>query len=93
MGHFRGYVRGNRDSEASRLGTKSSGLFGRINGWDIGCDVELTHDSELDRDKMEVTITKGSNNSKTIQRMTFYEKDGKIFQTVCGLKDDVELGS
>ena len=58
MGHFRGTVKGNR-GEASRLGTKGSGLHVTANGWDIGVEVLLWHNGEYD--EVTVYITGGSN--------------------------------
>lgn len=58
MAQFRGVLRGQR-GEASRLGTKSSGLTAHINGWNCGVDVELEHLN--DQDQVIVYLTGGSN--------------------------------
>lgn len=60
MAHFRGTLQGSR-GEASRLGTKKSGLTATINGWDLGLSVDLRHDPEKDEDILVVWLTRGSN--------------------------------
>jgi len=67
MAHFRGAIKGNR-GEASRLGTKKSGLTARLNGWDIGADVFLEYSEERGCDILAVYVTRGSsyNNSDRI---------------------------
>lgn len=72
MGHFYGGVHGNR-GEATRLGTKNSGLKAFANGWDIGVDVKLRYDKEKDEDVVYVTLTSGSAgnaSSKSLGRFT-----------------------
>ena len=58
MAQFRGTIQGTR-GEASRLGTKSSGLTVTANGWDTGVRVELDH--ETGQDRVTVWRTGGSN--------------------------------
>lgn len=57
MAHFRGTVQGSR-GEASRLGSKSSGMSVVLNGWAVGVHVEATH--EDGKDVIRVFKTKGS---------------------------------
>jgi len=59
MAQFRGTIEGNR-GEASRLGTKASGLTVTANGWDTGVRVELSH--RAGRDVVLIYRTGGSNN-------------------------------
>lgn len=40
MAHFYATIQGNRKL-ASRLGTKSSGITAKVNGWDVGVKIEL----------------------------------------------------
>ena len=63
MAQYRGTIKGSR-GEASRLGTKSSGLQVSANGWDIGVDVILRYDSQDQSDVVEVYLTGGSNDKK-----------------------------
>ena len=63
MAQFMGYVKGQR-GEATRLGSKNSGLVVRANGWESGIKVEATVDIE-GRDVFWVEITGGSNKGKS----------------------------
>lgn len=60
MAQFRGTIQGSR-GDASRLGTKNSGLTVEANGWHVGVRVELTH--EDGEDVARVYLTTGSNNT------------------------------
>jgi len=43
MAQFIAAIKGSR-GEASRIGTKRSGMWGYVNGWNIGGRVEIYHD-------------------------------------------------
>lgn len=58
MAHFRAVIKGQR-GEASRLGSKTSGLKAVVNGWTVGCMVEARR--EGDKDVFRVYKTNGSN--------------------------------
>lgn len=60
MAHFIGIAQGNK-GETSRLGTKNSGLKTIANGWDIGGEVELSHEDGMD--VLRFYVTGGSNAS------------------------------
>lgn len=60
MARFYATIQGNR-GEASRMGTKKTGIQGHIRGWDIGCKVLLNVDSE-GKDMISIYLTSGSNN-------------------------------
>jgi hypothetical protein len=47
MAQFLGSVQGQR-GEATRLGSKSSGLTARVNGWHVGVRVEASHEDGKD---------------------------------------------
>lgn len=53
MAHFRGRLKGNR-GEASRLGTKRSGLFTEAASWNGRIVVDIWHDFETGEDKFLV---------------------------------------
>ncbi|MCK5610656.1 hypothetical protein KAR91_52775 [Candidatus Pacearchaeota archaeon] len=58
MAQFYASIKGNR-GEATRMGTKSSGISGHIRGWSIGCRVRVAH---IDgQDIVQVYKTAGSN--------------------------------
>ena len=59
MAHFRGSVQGTR-GEASRLGSKISGLTARANGWNSGVTVVAHRDETRNTDVFEVYATGGS---------------------------------
>lgn len=58
MAQFRATIQGQR-GEASRLGTKNSGLRVTANGWDCGIAVQVSH--EHGKDVFRVWRTSGSN--------------------------------
>lgn len=78
MSRFYASIQGNR-GEATRQGSKASGIGGHIRGWDIGARV-LCYVDDSGNDKVIVTITGGSNNSSSQKNLgTFkvkYNKQG-----------------
>lgn len=63
MAHFIARIKGTR-GEASRLGTKNSGIRASAQGWDIGARIEIHHGASLGAngaDIVNVYITGGSN--------------------------------
>lgn len=58
MAQFIGEIQGHK-GRASRLGTKSSGFYAHIRGWDVGVEVECSHSDGMDI--IEVYKTSGSN--------------------------------
>lgn len=62
MAQFRGTVCGT-SGEASRLGSKKSGLTVTANGWDVGATVELEHVDGVD--VVRVYATSGSSSRGT----------------------------
>lgn len=76
MSHFYAQIQGNR-GEATRGGTKESGIFGHIRGWNVGIRVDVDHYAEKGQDVAEIRITGGSNNSSGTTLCWVYE-DGKV---------------
>ena len=64
MAQFRGTIQGNR-GEASRLGTKSSGMYAEINGWNKGIRVTASHKDG--KDYFWVQETGRSNRNNTLK--------------------------
>ena len=62
MAHFRATIEGNRGM-ASRCGTKNSGIQATINGWNIGCTVNIHYDHRRNKDVVTVFKSGGSNSS------------------------------
>ena len=73
MAHFYADIQGNR-GEATRMGTKSSGMQGHIRGWNIGASVECGVDSK-DRDYVDVCVTTGSNGGGSNLFLGRFRKD------------------
>ena len=59
MAQFRATIRGNRE-EASRLGTKKSGIEAHINSWVVGVAIYAAHDVSNKEDRFSIYITSGS---------------------------------
>lgn len=70
MAQFRSVIRGQR-GEASRLGSKSSGMRADVNGWHTGATVQIDHVDG--RDRVSVYRTSGSSqgHSKTLVAQWF----------------------
>jgi hypothetical protein len=63
MSHFYGSMKGSR-GEATRCGTKSSGISVHLRGWTSGVRVYGYHDERTGRDVFKVYQTSGSNAKK-----------------------------
>lgn len=59
MAQFMAIIRGQR-GEATRLGSKKSGIAASINGWHNGIKVDGKHDEKTGEDVFVVSITGGS---------------------------------
>jgi len=59
MAQFYADIQGNR-GEATRMGTKKSGLDGHIRGWHIGARVWMRYNEETQEDECTVDLTSGS---------------------------------
>lgn len=55
MAHFRSTIKGHR-GEASRLGTKTSGMDATVASWQGAVSVRLWHDEETGQDMAEVAL-------------------------------------
>ncbi len=74
MAHFIGTIKGNK-GEASRLGSKDSGMRAVVNGWNFGCEVIISHNKETDKNEINIWTTSGSNGKRTAKFIgTFEEK-------------------
>ena len=80
MAQFYASIQGNR-GEATRMGTKSSGIYGHIRGWDIGAEINMMYDEKTDSDICQITVTGGSNApGKIVQMFEFRIQDGTIYK-------------
>lgn len=81
MAQFYAAIQGNR-GEATRMGTKQSGLWAHIRGWHIGCRAEMSHGSD-GHDYITIFLTGGSNNPGNAQclgRFRTSPKDPATFE-------------
>ena len=62
MSHFYAEIQGSRGM-ASRCGTKTSGHWCHIRGWDSGVEVYAIHHAGTRSDRFEVYATGGSNST------------------------------
>lgn len=76
MSHFYADIQGNR-GEATRCGSKDSGIQGHIRGWNVGAFVVCGYDKQTDSDVVIVYATKGSSGYGA-QNEVFRIVDGKI---------------
>lgn len=78
MAQFIGYIRGQRN-QVHRIGTKNSGLSVVANGWDIGGEIELTHENGEDVIRFFVT---GGSHADIRPRLVgeFHLIDGKVVE-------------
>ena len=80
MARFRGTIQGQATDEVSRLGTASSGIEAKINGWNAGVSVRA-YVTTNSRDGFSVYATSGSNGNKPEKLIGTIEetKDGYKF--------------
>ena len=74
MAHFYAEIKGNR-GEASRMGSKESGIRGHIRGWNVGVEVSCYHDERTGKDVCYVYLTGGSNGSSSPKFLGAFTKD------------------
>jgi len=81
MAQFYADIQGNR-GQATRMGTKDSGMDGHIRGWNLGGRVWMRYNKELERDEVTIDLTSGSGYGNAEKRLgTFYlTKNGKSFK-------------
>ena len=59
MAQFYADIQGNR-GQATRMGTKKSGINGHIRGWDVGARVWMSFNEQTGEDECIVDLTSGS---------------------------------
>ena len=68
MAQYYADIQGNR-GQATRMGTKQSGMDGHIRGWNIGCRVWMRYNKETGQDEYTIDLTAGSNDAATSRRI------------------------
>lgn len=76
MSQFYASIQGSR-GEATRQGTKSSGIEGHIRGWHTGAFVVVYYDKETKQDHVRVYKTTGSHNRGAKQLIAEWDEDSK----------------
>jgi len=76
MAYFYSTIRGNR-GQASRCGSKSSGLSATANSYTVGAEVHLEYSDTLDADVVTIYSTRGSNGSRS-RMLSYAVKDNKL---------------
>jgi hypothetical protein len=66
MAHFYGSMAGSAKTEATRCGTKNSGISAHVRGWHSGVMAFGMHDSVSGNDHFEVRMSKGSSDMSSI---------------------------
>ena len=75
MAQYYASIQGNR-GQATRMGTKSSGLDGHVRGWHIGCRAYMSYNEETEQDEVTIYLTSGSTGHKQSKLLgTFTVKD------------------
>lgn len=69
MAHFYGSMQGNR-GEATRCGSKESGIEAHIRGWVIGVRVFCSYDEKLRKDVITIYKTSGSSGHQPSELIT-----------------------
>ena len=77
MSHYYSRIKGHR-GEATRCGTRSSGITANATGWDIGGTVSVHYDPLLSTDVVSFTLTRGSNGRTTRKVASFAIVDGSL---------------
>lgn len=81
MSHFYGEIQGNRGL-ASRQGTKNSGIWAHIRGWNVGVKINGVHTQKTDiapeNDTFKIDITKGSNNPFSVYSLEVIKRNNHI---------------
>ena len=61
MSHFYGSMQGNK-GEATRCGTKKSGIECHVRGWEIGVKVSCEYNHDTEKNEIYIYKTGGSDN-------------------------------
>jgi hypothetical protein len=73
MAQFYATVRGSRETEVTKTGTKISGMSAHIRGWRIGARIEIRH---IDgKDEVVVYQTGGSKGGSTDRQISLFREN------------------
>lgn len=77
MAHFYSRIQGNK-GEATRCGSKASGIRAVATGWDIGGIVEVSYSEYIKTDVVKLYHTDGSNGKTRKLVAAFAKIDGNL---------------
>jgi hypothetical protein len=74
MAQFRATIKGQR-GEASRLGSKQTGINTLTNGWNLGVSVYGFFNDATQRDEFTITVNSGSNGGVSKGLGTYFKNE------------------
>ena len=77
MAHFYASIQGNR-SEATRMGSKKSEIYGHVRGWKSGFKIYCYADGDKDICEVYATAGSGYGNNKTVTGLVMRSVDGRL---------------
>ena len=77
MAHYYARAQGNK-GEATRCGTRSSGIIARADSWSIGAMSVIKYDTTINADVVTLYATEGSDDSYGKRIMSYAYIDGKF---------------
>lgn len=77
MSHFYANIHGNK-GEATRCGTKGSGMVSHTRGWTIGAKVVCDHSHSTGLDTIYISVTNGSNGYQSRLLAWITEGDNQV---------------
>ena len=91
MAQFYASIQGNR-GQATRMGTKNSGIQGHIRGWDVGVEVHCRYNETTGGDEIWVYLTGGSNGGRSARDLvTILEQSGGEARVIHHLGEGIKM--
>lgn len=81
MAHFRAVIKGNR-GEASRLGTKRSGVYARLQTWGHDLVLNMHHDEEGQGDWVTIEIAPHDSSGHAVRVLDVNLTTGKAYASL-----------
>jgi hypothetical protein len=75
MSYFYGSIEGNAKTQATRIGTKNSGMISHTRSWNKGVKVVVVYDKEQKQNVFNIYETKGSLNSGDMELIARVTED------------------
>ena len=77
MAHYYSRIKGNK-GEATRCGTRSSGITARVDSWSTGAITTINYNTAINADIVTLYATEGSDDSYGKRIMSYAYIDGKF---------------